>query len=301
MKLQEYLEKDRTQFTAALRKARTPEKAVTAAEEELDRLLYQYNENCEEPAVRSGAARMIQAVKAAAPAIHSVSDVKVWESTAQDTAAALAVPKQNVEIRYLAGGAGSIAAGTVLSLLMDPFGVVLSFVIPGILQAAGAVMIFLGGRKKGMSLKKETKEKKENVVQMTECIVDANRIYRILHAVMIMIDQSLEEIGEEEKQQKAAEEAQDRQASYSSSDGELALYSNLLEALYSKDGSFALERLSDLLFYLHGRDIETVDYSEDTKDWFDRMPSPAPTTETIKPALVSEGKLLKKGLAVGGK
>ena len=48
-------------------------------------------------------------------------------------------------------------------------------------------------------------------------------------------------------------------------------------------------------YYLHRHDIEAVDYSEKTESYFDVMPSSRPGT--LRPALVRNGKLLKKGLA----
>ena len=45
--------------------------------------------------------------------------------------------------------------------------------------------------------------------------------------------------------------------------------------------------------------IDAVDYSEANKQYFDLMPGKQ--GGTIRPALVSDGKLLKKGLASSGK
>ena len=56
-----------------------------------------------------------------------------------------------------------------------------------------------------------------------------------------------------------------------------------------------LDKLADVKYYLHRHDIEAVDYSEKTESYFDVMPSSRPGT--LRPALVRNGKLLKKGLA----
>ena len=83
------------------------------------------------------------------------------------------------------------------------------------------------------------------------------------------------------------------------SESELALYAELLEAMYSRDGKAALDKLEDITYFLHRNRIEAPDYTEQNREWFDVMPSTS--AATIRPALVRDGKLLKKGLAAGGK
>ena len=73
------------------------------------------------------------------------------------------------------------------------------------------------------------------------------------------------------------------------------IFSELLEAGYSGDGEFALERLGSVKFFLHKNGIDAVEWSPENDELFDRLP--AAESGTIRPALVSEGKLLKKGLA----
>ena len=59
-----------------------------------------------------------------------------------------------------------------------------------------------------------------------------------------------------------------------------------------------LEKTGDVRYYLHNHGIDTVDYSPEHESWFELLPSEEETT--IRPALVSEGRLLVKGLAAGG-
>ena len=63
--------------------------------------------------------------------------------------------------------------------------------------------------------------------------------------------------------------------------------------------SYALEKIDDIKYYLHKQQIEVVDYSKDTAQYFDLMPGTQ--SGTIRPALVADGVLLKKGLAQTGK
>lgn len=81
------------------------------------------------------------------------------------------------------------------------------------------------------------------------------------------------------------------------SDKELALFASLLEAGCSNDGSFALDQISDVRYFLHQNGIEAVDYDGKNRDLFDVMPSPK--MQTLRPALVFNGNLLKKGMAAG--
>ena len=49
---------------------------------------------------------------------------------------------------------------------------------------------------------------------------------------------------------------------------------------------------------LHRQQIEVVDYSEENARYFDLMPGAS--AGTIRPALIADGSLLKKGLASKG-
>ena len=80
---------------------------------------------------------------------------------------------------------------------------------------------------------------------------------------------------------------------------EIELFSDLIAASYSGDPEYALEKLDEIKYYLHRQQIEVVDYSEKTAQYFDLMPGT--NAGTIRPALVADGALLKKGLASTGK
>ena len=80
---------------------------------------------------------------------------------------------------------------------------------------------------------------------------------------------------------------------------ELELFSDLLAAAYSGDPEYALEKIEAIKYYLHKQQIEVVDYSEETAQYFDLMPGTA--AGTIRPAMVANGGLLRKGLASTGR
>ena len=70
----------------------------------------------------------------------------------------------------------------------------------------------------------------------------------------------------------------------------------LMEAVYTRDGDYALKAAPQLASALSEQGVEMVEFSEAHRDWFEMFPG----TEnglTIRPALVKEGKLLARGQA----
>ena len=55
--------------------------------------------------------------------------------------------------------------------------------------------------------------------------------------------------------------------------------------------------IAGIRYYLHGKNVETVDYSREQAGSFELLPGKK--TGTLRPALMASGKLLKKGLASG--
>ncbi|MBQ9250048.1 MAG: hypothetical protein IJ179_06745 [Oscillospiraceae bacterium] len=80
-------------------------------------------------------------------------------------------------------------------------------------------------------------------------------------------------------------------------DGEsLKLVGDLLEALYAENGDYALRQLRQLLPWLRRQGIEVVNYSADSAELFELLPTKK-AAATQRPALVSDGKLLLVGRA----
>ena len=77
---------------------------------------------------------------------------------------------------------------------------------------------------------------------------------------------------------------------------ELALLAELLEALYTENGEFALQKLKKLRAYLRGKEIELLDFQSDTEAYFEILPSKQ-RTATLRPALLYHGELLMIGRA----
>ena len=77
---------------------------------------------------------------------------------------------------------------------------------------------------------------------------------------------------------------------------DLKLYGDLLEALYSENGDYALRQLKKLPARLRAKGVELCDYSDDTAELFELLPTKN-TASTLRPALVCRGELLLAGRA----
>ena len=76
----------------------------------------------------------------------------------------------------------------------------------------------------------------------------------------------------------------------------LARMAELLEALYTDNGDFAIQKLKKLRPYLREKGIELVEFERDTEEYFEILPSKQ-STATLRPALLYHGELLMIGRA----
>lgn len=293
MKLTELLEKDKDHLLTEISAAGTAEKAVAVLEKEVDKLLLTHNDAAASDAERNSAAHMMQAVRLSLPFIDSLGSTKVFEKGVGDSG-----PKKKTSI---AGILLVIAAIILLVYGLMPL-IMLGMnaaetanarndlITRGISILMGAAALYLSGT---MQNKTGPAKKKEYHVEQK---VDADRIYRNFRTVMISVDQSLDEVRLTEKQ--AHREQAGKLEGREASPAEIELFSDLLAASYSGDPEFALEKIAGIKYYLHRQQIEVVDYNEDNASYFDMMPGA--NAGTIRPAMIADGKLLKKGLASKG-
>ena len=289
VKLQEILEQDREKLIAGLENARTPEKAAEILKTHTEKTLYQFNEKEVDDRIREEAAYMLQVAGASSGFADCVKETRIFERSDADGQKV----KQKQKLPLILSGGGLALAALLMMVLFSektrPAVVFLSIIF----LAAALLLLFLAG--KGVRVPgRKTNEPPE---RHTEHVVDAQKLYRNLHSIYMMIDVNLEEIRAEKafavRKDENGEEREDL------SGDELMLLSDLLEASYSGDGAYALEMLSNIRYYLHQRQISLVDYTAETADLFDVMPSKE--IATMRPALVlADGRLLKKGLAAGG-
>ena len=321
MEMMGYLEADRERFRQSLQEADTLEKAGTAVEGELERLLVQYNENCTDEREREAALLMMQAAKSAAPLISTAGEPRIWELHGGGTdekgagtrikpavwgflAAALAAGA--VSFLYLMSAAqGNIAPLTLVKAL------------PGLL--AGLALAFAAGRSSSGGGRKKSAGVPEGQ-RRVEMRADPDKIWNCLRAIVLVIDRNLKDV----RERAAADQRIRRGAPGSGLSGdEMLLLSDLLELAYSLEadhGSIkekgaataalkqteeeAGEMIGHIRFYLHKKNVDLADYTAENKkehgDWFERLPAPAGQVFTLRPALVQEGELLRQGMAADG-
>ena len=271
--------------------AALPERAVKVLESELDRLLYQYNEAAEEERLRSAASAMTETAKISLAYLNSMGEPKIWERYEDENPDAPTKKPIPVFawILLLVGAALPFAALVLAAQVPDgTFRFVGSPWTFG-LTGGGAAMLLIAG----LLMHRKPIPKKQTKIRQTELSVDAEKTWRALRAVVLSMDRNLEETASQinwERREKTETEGTAQLPA-----PEIDFFSELLEAGYSGDGDFALERLGTVKFFLHKNGVEAVEWSPENDEMFDRLP--AAESGTIRPALVSEGRLLKKGLA----
>ena len=234
---------------------------------------------------------MMQAVRLSLPFIDSMGKASVYE---QEKGAKKSARTSITAVLLAIVGIALLVYG-LLPLVMLAIDSISSDAARNDLITRGAA-IFLGAAAlylSGSTQAKPAASKKEYHVEQK---VDADRLYRNYRSIMISVDQSLDEVRLQQKQdlKEQAGKIEGRDAS----EAEIELFSDLLAASYSGDPEYALEKISGIKYYLHRQQIEAVDYADDTADYFDLMPGAS--KGTIRPALVADGRLLKKGLASKG-
>lgn len=296
MKMTDILEKDKSNLITELANAASPEKAVKVLENETDKLLLRYNEQCTSERARNAAAYIMQAVRLSLPLIDTNGNAKVWEH------------EQQTGKKEKSGSAVSVPAALLIvaGIILCIYGM-LPLILAGMADsdavtlrelAVRLIAVFGGlgaGIVGGILIHKPQVRKK--MEQHVEIHVDADKLYRYYRTVILSADQSLDEV--------SARERWDNREQAGNIDGraatgpELDLFSDLLAASYSGDPEYALEKIEAIKYYLHKQQIEVVDYSDKTRQYFDLMPGVK--SGTIRPAMVADGNLLKKGLASTGR
>ena len=158
--------------------------------------------------------------------------------------------------------------------------------------------------------------------RLIELRIDPDRIWNCLRAMVMVVDRNMQEFRDRmEAEKRAARTAAEASGGgYTGGAGkrEVQLLSDLLELAYSQrmqepsrgwgdksaakvDIQTAEEMIDNICFYLHEREIEAVDYTQEQQrehaEWFERLPASYGKSMTLRPALVQDGRLLRKGLA----
>lgn len=287
--MQSILEKDKEKFLQALNSEDNAERAAAQVNRELSRILYVYNEQNESESVRKAAMQMITAVQAASTFLDSTGQTDVYHRTKREENSNGKLPAKFWIFAFLTV---ACAAGAVVMYILkgNPLGSVLE--LPLILVLLGLMIVFTFLT--GMSSHKVAKRPEEEY--MTHTSFDAMKIYRAVFASVVAIDRQLQDVRTEAA---VAARKVRTETRGNLSDAELELLASLLETAMAEDSEGAQQTVSDISYYLHRKGAEVVRYSPEHKAWFDMMPSGA-GAGTIRPAIVMDGNVLKKGLAAGG-
>ena len=181
--------------------------------------------------------------------------------------------------------------GVICLLLAVIFGLISALLIrdyylPGcILMAAAALFGFLAGRL--WYGEREVRVHAE---------LDADVVWKALKKAVDTMDRKSEEyLAQEETWLRERTDAASPAAA-SWSPETIRLLGDLLEALYAENGDYAIRQLKKLLPWLHQQGIEAVNYSPETADLFELLPTKR-SSATQRPALVSGETLLLAGRA----
>ena len=293
MKMTDLLEKDKSSLLTALSAAGTADKAVRVLENEIDKLLLKHNEQCGSDRERETAAYIMQSVRLSLPLIDSNGKMKVWESGRDDS------EEGSFKISFF------ILLILGLALCVFGFGPLLmeqfvaadaasrnEVILHGGASVVGLIALYFSGY-----MYARPKQRKKKTEHQVEIKIDADKVYRNFRTAILSVDQALEEIS-------AAERWREREKAgtiegRAVTPAELDLFSDLLAASYSGDPEYALEKIEQIKYFLHRQQIEVVDYSKENEKYFDLMPGIK--AATIRPAMVAQGGLLRKGLASTGK
>lgn len=280
MNTRELLEKDKARLIGRLENAQNPEQAARECEDELGRILLEYNENATSDRVSEAAYYSMQTAKSAISLVDSTGEIRAYERTIS-----VGTDKKNYWIP-LAGGVGITTAGGLALALLPEALTPVGFIV----LAAGFVATFIAGIRFGQ--RRDVPRVRD---QVFETRVDGKKIYSNLLRMMTVIDRNLEDIRGREMQEAPATVTKTEKAGAE----ELELLSGILESTYVRRGEADAEDIiSNIKFYLHRQGIEVVEFEATTEQWFNKMPSRG--RGTLRPALVKDGTALIRGIAQGG-
>ena len=245
---------------------RSREAVAETLREELGTMLLRYNAACAEDRTRQAVADGLTATA------RDALDLLLAGEVEQET------PRRRVN---------AWAVALLLGALLCAAGALL---LRGTLPAAGYACLggtlvcgFLAGR--------FWLTAQESVVRAA---VDPEAAWYALKKTAETMDRKIEEFAAAEKE-RAGQGAAGASASPMSRE-ELALFSDLLEALYAANGPFALRQLGKIPAFLEKQGVELADYGDDTAELFELLPSRNPAM-TQRPALLAGDKLLVSGKA----
>lgn len=285
------LDEDRERVMESLSRDRTLPAAQAALEKAVDRVAYRYTEGCDDPALRDGAQQILHATKNALPLMDAVGEARTW-SAEYEAKGRRGVRLKPAALAALLGGLVLILATVLGALLAGRTGGLFAFVRVLLPVALGCGCLYAAGVLSAMP-DKERPGRDEPSATRTEYLVDAEKAWHCLRGAMLQADGQLERLKEAAAARSVRESGQAPQSTIDPD--ALELFSELLELAYAVKDDGARESVAAMRFYLHNANIDVADYAQGRESWFEFLP--ADRTGTIRPALTSEGKVLRKGLA----
>ncbi|MBQ6594750.1 MAG: hypothetical protein IJH78_03715 [Clostridia bacterium] len=290
--LQQLYEEDRQTVLEAIARDKTPDSVRAVLERELDRVMYRYLDLCQDKQLSESAQTMIAVLKSALPLISSIGDMQEWKRDVRSGEKSGTGP----------GPAVLVLRGLGILLLLGSF-FAAAFLgigsrtgpLSGLaMSAAGGVCLFFAGRRTGG---RRAKKPGTEAAVRREFHVDAEACWTFLRNALIQMDELQRRMAEEAGLRRTRER---EEALASNMDpAELEVFSVILEAAYSmlegENAEDAREITANIRFYLHGKDIEVLDYAEDRRGMFELLPGRS--GKTLRPALIRDGKTVRKGLA----
>ena len=288
--LQDLLTKDKEKILNEITDEHDAEILKKKIDAELGRLLFLFNEEEESDRVKSVSYAIIQTLRSGISLVDSVKEASLYTRTALNRKKDKNHPAPLFWLLLGIGTGG--AAGALILLLLSVRAVQMAINLPLflILIAAALVCCFFAG--------KSFAGKQVHGDSSVEALIsyDPEKIYRSLFGMMVTADMMLQDVRSRELIEQRHQLEKDRD---SADMKEVSFLAQLLEDAYaSRNTDFGMEAISHIKYYLHGKNIETLDYSRENQAWFDMLPGEG---GTIRPALASGGMLLKKGLASGGR
>jgi hypothetical protein len=291
MKMREILERDKENILSAVAQAESGTKRADVCGDILSKLLYTFNENEKSEKVKQSAYNVIAGAKSACLFLDCGGEVEIWSKTnvkgknekkeRSKSFLPLAVAGPTVT---LAGLIYFSAAQKVLNNLFAGGGKVF------LLLAAGLILTFFAG----INFKKP--KEKDTSQLYTQAKPDGQKVYRALLAVATAADKIIEETRQNEN---IAQKKEIAETNGGIDNETIELMYDLLQTCYTAQNTdMGKECISFIKYFLHSHFTDVLDYTGDNGEFFTMMPGDSVTT--LCPALVQEGRVLKKGLAVGG-
>ena len=290
-KMQDYLERDSERFLSLISKSNSKEAIIKEIRSELDRVLYAYTEQELSDRIKEAANSMMIVAKSSADLLDSNGTSKIYTRKEYNSKEEKGKRSWLYTLFLFFGLLSLLAAGVYIYIYYIQYDTTYySLALLAVVVLSG-IFLYLSGAF-SHRVKKENKDD-----LYAEISFDAKKVYQNIYGMVLVMDKVIDDLTLSETLEKKRE----LQENHGGVDEkELNLLSQLLESAYGlREEDASREVISEIKYYLHNKHIELVDHNEENDRYFDKMA--AEEEITLRPAMLLDGVLLKKGLASGGK